>query len=142
MGPMGGGGLAREPNVVPMIDILLVLLIAGILWSLPQWKTEVQLPVPASDPGPHVAAPSIVLSVRPGPEYAINNRPIARRALVAELTRIYADRPEKVLFIDGARDARYQEVFWVYGAVKDAGVRVSAIMPGRDTASVTSPARR
>jgi biopolymer transport protein ExbD len=112
-----------------MIDILLVLLIAAILWALPGWRTDVQLPVPVTDPGPHIDAPSIVLSVLPGPAYAINRRPVSRRELIPELARIYAGRPDKVLFIDGARSVPYQEVFWLYGAVKDAGVTVTAIVP-------------
>lgn len=146
MGPMGGGGLASEPNVVPMIDILLVLLIAAILWALPkeQWKAELPLPVPATTPGERASAPNIVLRVDPGPSYSVNGRAIAPAALLPELARIYDGRPEKILFIDGARSVSYQDVFWVYGAVRDAGIRVTAIVPAdtrRPGASLTSPAR-
>jgi biopolymer transport protein ExbD len=146
MGPMGGGGLASEPNVVPMIDILLVLLIAAILWALPkeQWKVELPLPVPATTPGEHSSGPNIVLRVDPGPSYSVNGRAIAPAALLRELTRIYDGRPEKILFIDGARTVAYQDVFWIYGAVRDAGIRVTAIVPAdtrRPGASLTSPAR-
>jgi biopolymer transport protein ExbD len=131
MGPMSGGGLTREPNVVPMIDILLVLLIAAILWAIPEqhWKAEVSLPVPITDPGPHVDVAKIVLSVSPGPRYAVNGRSIAGERLIAELTGIYAGRPERVLFIDAERAVPYRDVFWLYGAVKDAGVAVVAIVP-------------
>ncbi len=146
MGPMGGGRLASEPNVVPMIDILLVLLIAAILWALPkeQWKVELPLPVPATTPGEHSSGPNIVLRVDPGPSYSVNGRAIAPAALLPELTRIYDGRPEKILFIDGARSVAYQDVFWIYGAVRDAGIRVTAIVPAdtrRPGASLTSPAR-
>ena len=131
MGPAASGGLNNEPNIVPMIDILLVLLISAILWAIPpeQWMAEVPLPVPVPDPGPHASAPTIVLSITPGPEYAVNGHPIAQGQLIPERTRIYAGRPEKILFIDGARTVPYQDVFWVYGAVRSAGVTVTAIVP-------------
>ncbi len=136
MGPMHGGGLTREPNVVPMIDILLVLLIAAILGLLPKWKVEVQLPVPSAESNTEAAGPQIVLSIAPGPTYTVNGQPIARDALVPRLATIYEGRPDKVLFIDAARSVPYRDVFWVYGAVRSAGVRVTAIVPpetSRDT---------
>jgi biopolymer transport protein ExbD len=128
MGPMHGGGLNREPNVVPMIDILLVLLIAAILGLLPKWKVEVQLPVPVAEPSAPADAPRIVLSVAPGPTYSVNSQPIPRDELIPRLAAIYDGRPDKVLFIDAARSVPYRDVFWVYGAVKSAGVLVTAIV--------------
>ena len=143
---VGKKGVRADLNVTPMIDILLVLLIAAILWALPkeQWKVELPLPVPATTPGAHSSGPNIVLRVDPGPSYSVNGRAIAPSALLPELTRIYDGRPEKILFIDGARTVAYQDVFWIYGAVRDAGIRVTAIVPAdtrRPSAAVTSPAR-
>jgi len=126
---MHGGGLTREPNVVPMIDILLVLLIAAILGLLPKWKVEVQLPVPSAEPSTESSASRIVLSVASGPTYSVNAQPIPRDELIPRLAAIYAGRPDKVLFIDAARSVPYRDVFWVYGAVKSAGVLVTAIVP-------------
>lgn len=131
MGPASNGGLHNEPNVVPMIDILLVLLITAILWAIPemQWEVKVPLPVPVTDPGPHISGPNIVLSIHPGPTYSVNGRAIARDALIAELTAIYDGRPEKILYVDGARSVSYQDVFWIFGAVRDAGITTTAIVP-------------
>jgi biopolymer transport protein ExbD len=142
MGPMQGGGLNREPNVVPMIDILLVLLISAILGLLPGWKTELMLPVPAESDTPIDQGPQLVLSVAPGPIYALNGQPIARDRLVAELTKVYEGRPDKTLYIDAARSMRYQDVFWIYGAVRSAGVTVTAIVPPETRRAVTSQVPR
>ena len=127
MGPVTRDGLNREPNVIPMIDILLVLLIAAMLDLLPMWKTEVVLPVPtpAAEAGDSDA--SIVLQVTPGPRYAVNGRVIEAGQLIPELTKIYAGRPTKVLFIEADKKLRYQDVFWVFGAVRSAGVTVTAV---------------
>ncbi|MFN0099000.1 MAG: ExbD/TolR family protein [Gemmatimonadaceae bacterium] len=127
MGTVTRDGLDREPNVIPMIDILLVLLIAAMLELLPMWKTEVVLPVPAesSEAGPVDAA--IVLQVTSGPRYTVNGREIAAPRLIPELTKIYEGRPTKVLFIEADKKLRYQEVFWIFGAVRSAGVTVTAV---------------
>ncbi len=125
-------GLNREPNVLPLIDILLVLIIAAMLPRLyPTWRVDVQVPVPAATltPGPSVAPRELVLSIAPGPAYTLNGQPIARDSLVPELAKVFSGRPEKILFIDAARTVRYQDVFWVYGAVRGAGVTVTAIIP-------------
>jgi len=125
-------GLTREPNVLPLIDILLVLIIAAMLpWLYPTWRVDVQVPVPADapTPGPRATPTELVLTITPGPEYRVNGQTIARDSLVPELARIFAPRPDKILFIDAARSVRYQDVFWVYGAVRSAGVTVTALVP-------------
>lgn len=124
-------GLTSQPNVLPLIDILLVLIIAAMLpWLIPSWRVDVQVPVPATPtPGPRPAAKDLVLTIAPGPAYRLNGQAIARDSLVPELTKVFAGRPEKILFIDAARSVRYQDVFWVYGAVRSAGVTVTAIIP-------------
>ena len=48
----GGGGLTNEPNVVPMIDILLVLLIIFMIMQ-PMMRRAIDLQLP--DPQPVVA---------------------------------------------------------------------------------------
>lgn len=124
-------GLTSQPNVLPLIDILLVLIIAAMLPRLvPNWRVDVQVPVPAAPtPGPDVAPRELVLSIAPGPLYHLNGQAIARDSLVSALAAVFSGRPEKVLFIDDARSVRYQDVFWVYGAVRSAGVTVTAIIP-------------
>jgi len=125
------GGLNREPNVVPMIDILLVLLITAILGLLPKWKTDIVLPVPAPAPTTDVPVKvtQLVLSIAPGPVYSLNGQAIPRERLIPELAKVYEGRPDKTLFIDADRSLKYQEVFWIYGAVRSAGVTVTAIVP-------------
>jgi biopolymer transport protein ExbD len=124
-------GLAREPNVLPLIDILLVLIIAAMLpFMFPHWRIDTQLPVPASESSSGPAeSKDLVLSIARGPSYSLNGQPIARDSLVSALAKVFDGRPEKVLFIDGARDVRYQDVYWVYGAVRSAGVTVTALVP-------------
>ena len=121
-------GLNSEPNIIPMIDILLVLIISSMIpFLFPPQKVELQLPQPA---GSTSSSTAIRLKITPGPEYVINGRIIPRAHLVSELAAIYRDRPEKILFIEADRTVPYQDVFWAWGLVRSSGVSVTAVVPG------------
>lgn len=119
--------LAGEPNVVPMIDVLLVLLIIFMIaQSATRRAFDLQLP---QDTGSTSSAPSIVLSVEPGPRYVLNGGSIAREALASHLRAVFQNRPTKVLFVRGAPTLRYQDVIAAYDAARGAGVKVTGVAP-------------
>jgi biopolymer transport protein TolR len=110
-----------EPNVTPFLDVLLVLLIIFMYLTLNQQKIiTAQLPDPAPIVGPN--APSIVLEVRPGPQYAINTQPVSAPQLAGRLRSIYEGRSEKTLIVRATPGVRYQEVVTAMDIAKAAGV--------------------
>ena len=120
-------GLTREPNVVPMIDVLLVLLVIFMIAQVPARKAlALQLPQDAESTS---SSPSVVLSVETGPRYSINGTPIAHERLTSELREIFRDRPTKILFVRGAPAVRYQDVVAAFDAARGAGVRVTGVVP-------------
>lgn len=123
--------LNREPNVIPMIDILLVLLIAFIVDTVHgQKQLEVQLPVPTEGIG--VSAPPIVLEVEPGPTYRLNRQVVPSDQLGDRISAVFAGRPTKVLFVKGSPRVRYQDVITAFDVARGAGVRVSGVvLPGQ-----------
>jgi biopolymer transport protein ExbD len=134
MGMSVGGGssnLQNEPNVVPMIDILLVLLIIFmIMQPLMRKAIDVQLP----DPNPAVApananSDQIVMEVFPGEKYAINKKDVSKAELFAYLKSVYDPRPEKIIFIKGDPTVLYQDVIWAMDQARGAGVKVLGIPP-------------
>ena len=121
--------LAVEPNVTPMIDVMLVLLIVFMMLTSVQKAITAHLPPPPDGrSGPHDAGP-LVLVVEAGPRFTLNQQPIAPAALEATLASVFAPRPEKILFVAGRPGATYQQVIGAMDAARGAGVRVIGLAP-------------
>jgi len=128
---MGGGGLTNEPNVVPMIDILLVLLIIFmIMQPLARKSVDLQLPDPTPQDKPPDAKPDqIILEILPNGTFAVNKEPMTRDNLARRLKEIYDPRPEKIMFVKGDPEAVYQDVVWAMDMARGSGVKVLGITP-------------
>ena len=131
--PARQDALAAEPNVTPMIDVLLVLLITFMMLVSVRQAITAQLPPPADGAEQPRGAPPLVLTVEAGPRYSLNQQPVAPADLASTLATVFAPRPEKVLFIAGRPGATYQQVVTAMDVARSAGVRVIGIAPGRTT---------
>lgn len=129
LGPRAGA-LTAEPNVTPMIDVLMVLLVIFML-IVPASRRAVDVQLPDPYAPPSNAAPGIVLEVGPGGVLALNRQPVAEAALGARLRAVYAGRPDKVLTVRGDGRARYQAVVAAVDSARGAGVRVIGLDPRR-----------
>ena len=119
---------SAEPNVTPMIDVLLVLLIVFMLAMVRVHRTmDVQLPQPCETAC--TAGDAIVLEVLPGLSYRLNGADVNPGELRDRLTAVYAGRPNKAILIAGARDVRYDDVMSAMDIAKSAGVTVIGIAP-------------
>lgn len=123
-------GLNNEPNVVPMIDVMLVLLVIFMLVQQVRKAIDIQLP----DPSPAVAAANsasnqIVLEVLPGGQFAVNREPVTKENLLKRLTEIYEPRPEKIIFVKGDPKVQFQEVIYAMDMARGAGVKVIGVPP-------------
>ncbi len=125
------GGMSAEPNVVPMIDILLVLLIIFmIMQPLARKSVDLQLPDPTPQDKPPDAKPDqIILEILPNGTFAVNKEPMTRDNLARRLKEIYDPRPEKIMFVKGDPEAVYQDVVWAMDMARGSGVKVIGITP-------------
>ncbi len=133
---VGGGGsnLNNEPNVVPMIDIMLVLLIIFMIMQ-PMMRKAIDLQLP--DPQPNVvtantASDQIVMEVLPDGNFAVNKEPVTKENLPTRLKEIYDPRPDKIIFIKGDPTVKYQDVIYSMDVARGAGVKVIGVPP-KDT---------
>ncbi|HEX9632339.1 MAG TPA: biopolymer transporter ExbD [Gemmatimonadales bacterium] len=127
------GGFTSEPNVIPMIDILLVLLIIFMMQvPLQRKKMDVQLPPVQEmeqEQQEETISHQIVLQLNEDGSYAINNDPVQRAMLERRLREIYDPRPVKLMFIKTARNRKYEEVIEAMDVARSAGVQVIGFTP-------------
>ena len=125
------GQLQNEPNVTPMIDVLLVLLIIFMMViPMSRRAIDLQLPDPNPAPAPPNAAPDqIVLEVLKNEQFAINKAAVSKDQVLSELKRIYDGRPDKILFLKGDPTIKYQEIIWAMDQARGAGVLVIGAAP-------------
>ena len=101
----GAKGLQADPNVTPLIDVLLVLLIIFMV-IVPVAPTGLATALPQPPKGGHIPpAQTIVVQVfagAAGPVYKINGLTVrGKRPLASELNRIFSVRADKVVFVQG-----------------------------------------
>ena len=118
--------LSSELNVTPMLDVLLVLLVIFMASVQARRAMDVQLPAPCVGACRGDATP-IVLEVLPGRHYRLNGAAISEADLPERLRAVYANRPDKVLQVLGARTAVYQDVLGAMDVARGAGVRVIGV---------------
>jgi biopolymer transport protein ExbD len=129
-----------DMNVTPMLDVLLVLLVAFMAALVTNRRTLTgQLPQPCE--GNCEGPPAIVLEVRPGPSYRVNGAPVQASRLGEHLRSVYAGRPEKIIHVAGDGRARYQDVVTAIDTARGAGVRVVGIDARRRDRPSTSPSK-
>jgi biopolymer transport protein ExbD len=141
MSTSGGGGLTNEPNVTPMIDVLLVLLIIFMM-VIPMARKAIDIQLP--DPNPAVApanavSQQIVLEVLPNGAFAVNKEPLNKDNLSKRLKEIYDPRPDKLIFIKGDPAVKYQDVIYAMDKAREAGVLVIGVPP-KDKGAPGAPA--
>ncbi len=132
---MAGGGstprgeVSSEPNVIPMIDIMLVLLIIFMISQpLARMAIDVQVPPPVSAPS---SGPStqIVLEILEDGGYAINGQPVPKPQLDTQIHTIFDNRPAKLLFVKAHPNRIYQDVIEAMDIARGAGIQVIGFTP-------------
>jgi biopolymer transport protein TolR len=100
---VGGKGSAfAEMNVVPLIDILLVLLVIFMIIPHEQKGLVAQIPQPATPTSPALPDEGvIVVQVQNSGELRINEQPVTWDDLGNRLEAIFKLRARKVAFIRG-----------------------------------------
>jgi biopolymer transport protein TolR len=112
MSTSSGGEVKAEPNVTPMIDVMLVLLIIFML-VVPAISAGFQaIPPQGTNLKPHPEEErDQVLGIDANGQYFLNKAPIPNAELPQRLNAIYENREEdKLLYIKAHKDLEYGKV--------------------------------
>lgn len=126
VGQSGRTTVKAEPNVIPMIDIMLVLLIIFMI-TVPALAAGFQAVPPEGvnlKPHPEEDADQ-VLGIDAQGQYYLNKQPIRNETLGEQLQRIFDARTvDKILFVKAHRELPYQTVLDAMDIAAKSGVRV------------------
>ena len=123
------GGSMSSINVTPMIDILLVLLIIFMV-IVPTTPNGLNTLVPQppknkqkqQQPNDRTIVVQVLYQGGAPPAYKINDTPVQHADLLPQLTRIYANRAVRVMFVKGDPNVDFRYIADVIDIGKAADV--------------------
>lgn len=128
--PSGKSSVRAEPNVTPMIDVMLVLLIIFMI-IVPSIQSGFKAVPPSGanlKPRPEEDNEQ-VLGIDNTGQYFLNREPIKNENLKNILTDIYNKRTEnKILFIKADKNLKYGKVLNALDIAAQSGVRIPAMI--------------
>jgi biopolymer transport protein ExbD len=123
---VGTGEVKAEPNVVPMIDVMLVLLIIFMVVT-PALAAGFQAVPPSGinlKGHPEEDADQI-LGIDKDGKYYINKRPVAAETLAQAIKNIYDKRTvDKIMYVKADKDLQYRFIIDALDIASKNGVRV------------------
>jgi biopolymer transport protein TolR len=119
-------GAMSEPNIVPLIDVLLVLIIIfmAITPTTPVGMDALvpQPPPPHQKPNPDLLNKTIVVQVLPNGEVKINQTDTTWTDLGSQLTDIFKIRADKTAFVKGDDSVSFEQVARAIDIMRGSGI--------------------
>jgi biopolymer transport protein TolR len=119
------GGPVSEPNIVPLIDVLLVLIIIFMVIT-PRTPTGldtlVPQPAPPNQPQQKSDDRTIVVQVMSGDKVMINQDESSWTALGPRLFDIFKERADKIAFVKGDDNVEFGQVARAIDIMRGSGI--------------------
>ncbi len=128
----GVGATLAEINIIPLVDVVLVLLLIFML-TAPMMYRGIDVNLPKSSGKPTAVEERLVLTITKEHGYYLNGHPIAVAALESQLRDAFKNREDKVLYLKADAGLSYGSVVDTMDRVRRAGIERLGM--------VTEPAR-
>ena len=121
----GKRGVVSDPNIVPLIDVLLVLLVIFMLMPH-SVGLRAEIPQACGASGPENCGQDkpqvVVIQVLANGSLRVNQQPVAWENLDARLREIFKSRADRTAFIWGDASVEFAVVARVIDAMNTAGI--------------------
>jgi biopolymer transport protein TolR len=128
------GGAMSSPNVVPLIDVLLVLIIIFmVITPLTPKGLSALVPQPPrrGEPVAPIIQKTIVVQVLETGKLKINQEDATWESLGPRLSDVFKERAEKVAFVQGEDAVRFSEVARAIDVMRGSGIDKVGLITAR-----------
>jgi biopolymer transport protein TolR len=123
------GGVKSDINVTPLVDVMLVLLIIMMLVApLLQTPVQVTLPTAANTAEKPDTSDQTVVYIDANSRLYVNAIEMSEPELINRITTIIEDKPEKIVYLKGDKDAPYSAIMKMMDALRGAKIDSVALI--------------
>ena len=123
-----------EINVVPYIDVMLVLLIIFMITApIVQQGVEIELPKVSANSLPPDQQEPVILTVSKTGDYYLNigddlKKPVSDDVIMQRIALVLKQKPQTPILVRGDKDADYGSVTTAMVLLQSAGVEIVGLM--------------
>jgi biopolymer transport protein TolR len=131
-----GSDVQSEPNVVPLCDVLLVLLIIFMVMTpLIQRGVDVELPTALNTIDLPEQVDAVLYIKRDGSFY-VNEQPATRETLQTMLEEALVSASERKLYLRADQEVEYGIILELVPIIKEAGIEIMGIVAEKKTGKI------
>jgi biopolymer transport protein ExbD len=127
----GGGGLRCDINVTPLVDVMLVLLVIFMVVT-PMLRLELPIDLPQTKSGTATEqAEQVTLTAGTDGVLLLDGAPVAKDALEATIRERFAQRDDRIIFLEADRNLPYADVVDLMDTCRTAGIERIGVLTRR-----------
>lgn len=125
------GGNSDEPiaeiNIVPFVDIILVVLIIFMVTAPVLLKPSINVNLPKAGSGDNTTPSELAVAITAKGDVSLNGKPSDETALATYSKELVGKNPEVQAIISADKEVSHGKVVTIIDAIKSAGVKKFAI---------------